>query len=147
MALMVKAALRMYEDSLCACGHSMMLTQADDARIAYQATTVTCPACELREKERETERGAGRITMVRDLRDTPGAMEDDEVRWVPGPGDVVQLRSPEDVVADGEGVAKELDVEGHVDVVAGTHGDGFPDTGERVVDGLLGGNGEVSGGR
>ena len=147
MALMVKAALRMYEDSLCACGHSMMLTQAEDARVAYQVTTVTCPACELREKERENERGAGRITMVRDLRDTPGAMDDGEVRWVPGPGDVVQLRSPEDIVADGEGVAEELDVESHVDVVAGKHGNGIADTGERVVDGLLGGDSEVGSGR
>lgn len=120
---MVKAALTIYEDSLCACGHSMALTQASDAIDAYKAETVTCPACAAREREREQDHGPGRITMVRDLRDTPAAdLEDDyEVRWMPGPDDVVQLRSAggSDLVADGEGVAERLDVEGDIEGVTG----------------------------
>jgi hypothetical protein len=85
---MVKHALRMYEDSLCRCGHSLKLTQKPDAHIAYRATTIDCPACAKGESERERERGPGKITYVEDLRDTPSAMEADadDIMWFPDEG-------------------------------------------------------------
>lgn len=63
----------------------MRLTQADDAALAYRATTITCPACAAAERDRET--GAGKITYVEDLRDTPGAMDPDadDIMWMPDP--------------------------------------------------------------
>ncbi len=63
----------------------MRLTQADDAALAYRATTITCPACAAAERDRET--GAGKITYVEDLRDTPGAMDPDadDIMWFPDP--------------------------------------------------------------
>lgn len=83
VALTVKLALRMYEDGLCRCGHSIRLTQADDAALAYRPKTITCRACLVAERERES--GPGKITYVEDLRDTPGAMDvdADDVMWFP----------------------------------------------------------------
>lgn len=82
---MVKLALRMYEDSVCRCGHSRFLTQRHDAAIAYRAVTETCVGCATGERERSTEKGAGKITYVQDLRDTPGAMDldADDIMWMP----------------------------------------------------------------
>lgn len=82
---MVKMALRIYEDSLCRCGHSMMLTQAADAKIAYRPETVTCQACAAGERGRDKDPGPGDITFVKDLRDTPGAMDPDadDIMWFP----------------------------------------------------------------
>jgi hypothetical protein len=83
---MVKAALRILDDSMCRCGHSMLLTQADDAALAYRAETITCPACAEAEKSRPKEPDAGQHTYVRDVRDTPGAMDPDtadDIMWFP----------------------------------------------------------------
>lgn len=82
---MVKRALRIYEDSLCRCGHSAFLTQADDARMAYRAKTSTCFACAAGERGREKKPSPGQITYVEDLRDTPGAMDADaeDTMWMP----------------------------------------------------------------
>lgn len=90
---MVKAALRILEDSMCRCGHSMMLTQAPDARAAYRPETLTCPACEAAEGERKRETGAGKITYVKDMRDTPGAMgpDADDIMWFPDDDQVAAL--------------------------------------------------------
>lgn len=88
----VKLALRMHEDSLCRCGHSMRLTQAEDAPIAYRGSTLTCHACAAAEHARES--GAGKFTVVEDLRDTPGAMDldADDIRWMPPEGTPMDVR-------------------------------------------------------
>lgn len=91
---MVKLALQMYEDSLCRCGHSRLLTRLPDASIAYRAKTETCPACAAGERERNTEKGAGKSTYVEDLRDTPGAMDPDnadDIMWMPDDDDAVAV--------------------------------------------------------
>jgi hypothetical protein len=90
---MVKAALRILDDSMCRCGHSMLLTQADDAALAYRAETITCPACAEAEKSRPKEPDAGQHTYVRDVRDTPGAMDPDtadDIMWFPDDEDSVR---------------------------------------------------------
>lgn len=89
---MVKLALRIYEDSLCRCGHSMLLTQASDAKIAYRAKTVTCQACAAGERGREKDPAPGDITYVEDLRGTDAMdLDADDIMWMPDDDDVVPV--------------------------------------------------------
>lgn len=119
---MVKIALRMYEDSLCRCGHSVLLTQAPDALLAYRAKTVTCPACASGERERKRADDPGQMVYVEDLRDTPGAMDPDadDVIWMPDPDDAVAWDAKfsagdADLGTDCEGIRERSSV--HADVV------------------------------
>lgn len=85
---MVKAALRIFEDSLCRCGHSMILARKGDADLAYRGATWTCPACAAAERARPKDPDAGQHVYVEDVRDTPGAMDPDadDVMWMPPAG-------------------------------------------------------------
>ena len=66
----VKLALRMYEDSLCACGHSALLAHGAEGVGEYDAKTVTCHACAAKERAKKTET-PGQKVYAEDLHDNP----------------------------------------------------------------------------
>jgi hypothetical protein len=93
---MVKVALRMFEDSLCRCGHSMFLTQAEDAGLAYRAKTIICPACAEAEKARTKDPEAGQHTYIEDVRDRPEEMDPekaDDIMWFPDDESMLSMRA------------------------------------------------------
>lgn len=73
--LVVKRALRIYEDSLCSCGHSSLLSHGAEGVGEYEEGTITCHAC----KAMESVKGDGKPgqkRFARDLHDDPP--DDDE---------------------------------------------------------------------
>jgi hypothetical protein len=73
--LLVKLALRLYEQSLCQCGHSSFLAHGPEGVGEYEARTITCHACKAREREKPTD-APGVKVYTEDLHDEP---HDDEV--------------------------------------------------------------------
>lgn len=72
-ALQIKLALRIFEDSLCSCGHSSLLSHGREGVGEYEIQTVRCHACAEAEKaaERDSDKVPGMKTFVRDLHDDP----------------------------------------------------------------------------
>lgn len=73
----MKLALRMYEDSLCSCGHSSFLAHGPEGHDEYEADSVKCHACAEgeRARERDSSPAPGTKMFVKDLHDDP---RDDE---------------------------------------------------------------------
>ena len=75
-ALLVKLAFRLYEASLCSCGHSMFLAHGPEGVGEYEARTVTCHACKAKEREKRSEQ-PGLKLWAEDLHDE--SRDDDEL--------------------------------------------------------------------
>lgn len=62
--------MKMYEDSLCRCGHSSLLAHGPAGIGEYDTMAVTCHACKAG-AVKDKDSGPGVLTMVRDLHDAP----------------------------------------------------------------------------
>lgn len=74
---MVKRALRIYEDSLCSCGHSSLLSHGNEGVGEYEEDSVTCHACKAVESVKADGK-PGQKRFTRDLHDDPPEPEPTE---------------------------------------------------------------------
>ena len=76
-ALLVKLALRYYEQSLCSCGHSSFLAHGPEGVGEYETHTITCHSCKAKERAKQTDEPGVKLFTV-DLHDEPRDDEPDD---------------------------------------------------------------------